>query len=66
MKKLLFALLLAACTTGNNEAKNTANPIEVSAQKPMPSFSLTKLGGGTFASSELAGKPLMVNFWHPS
>ena len=31
--------------------------------KPMPSFSLTALDGHTVSSAELAGKPLIVNFW---
>lgn len=68
MKKLLFALMLAAACATNNEAKNTAKPAETvsAAPKALPSFSLSKLGGGTVASAELTGKPLMINFWSPS
>lgn len=71
MKKLFLGvglLFVVACATTNNETKNTTKTGEVTAEvsKPMPTFSLNKLGGGAFASAELAGKPLMVNFWHPS
>jgi len=31
--------------------------------KPMPSFSLTALDGTTLSSRDLAGKPVIVNFW---
>ena len=31
--------------------------------KPMPSFELTTLDGTTLHSDDLAGKPLVVNFW---
>ena len=70
MKKLFLGvglLFVVACAT-TNETKNTTKASEVTAEvsKPMPAFSLNKLGGGAFASTELAGKPLMVNFWHPS
>jgi hypothetical protein len=50
---LLAAGLLAACA-------ESAAP-----SRPMPAFTLEKLGGGSFASTELAGKPALINFWHP-
>lgn len=31
--------------------------------KPMPAFAGTTLEGGQFSSTELAGKPAVVNFW---
>jgi cytochrome c biogenesis protein CcmG/thiol:disulfide interchange protein DsbE len=31
--------------------------------KPMPSFELTTLDGTTLRSDDLAGKPLVLNFW---
>ncbi len=31
--------------------------------KSMPAFTLTTLDGSTLASADLAGKPLIVNFW---
>jgi hypothetical protein len=71
MKKLFLGvsvLLFVACAAKNNETKNTTKTSEVTPEvsKPMPVFSLSKLGGGSLASAELAGKPLMVNFWSPS
>jgi hypothetical protein len=72
MKKLFWAAgaayvwLFVACATTNNDAKNAPKTIEVMAAKPMPVFSLNKLGGGSFASTELAGKSLLINFWSPS
>jgi len=31
--------------------------------KPMPSFNLTSIDGATVSSADLAGKPVIVNFW---
>lgn len=73
MKKFFLAAGLAslmACATTNNDAKTRGKTNEPAVQSavssPMPAFSLGKLGGGALASTELAGKPLMINFWHPS
>lgn len=42
------------------------NPNEVPSAligKPMPSFSLRTLSGETIDAADLAGKPVMINFW---
>lgn len=44
----------------------SVNPNEVPSAligKPMPSFTLRTLSGTTLSSDELAGRPVMVNFW---
>jgi cytochrome c biogenesis protein CcmG/thiol:disulfide interchange protein DsbE len=44
----------------------SVNPNEVPSAligKPMPSFSLQTLSGQTLSSADLAGRPVMVNFW---
>ncbi len=44
----------------------SVNPNEVPSAligKPMPSFSLQTLSGETLDSADLAGRPVMVNFW---
>jgi cytochrome oxidase Cu insertion factor (SCO1/SenC/PrrC family) len=73
MKRFLFTATLAqllfflACATTSSDAQKNPKTSEVAAvSRPMPAFSLTQAGGGSLASAELAGKPLMVNFWHPS
>ena len=77
MKKLLMAagmahvLFFVSCATTNQNDTKTPPvikeaPVIAPVSAPMPAFSLNKLGGGTLASTELAGKPLMINFWHPA
>jgi cytochrome oxidase Cu insertion factor (SCO1/SenC/PrrC family) len=71
MKRILVALFLVACATGKSDGTNDTNkPTEAKTSAvsaaPMPAFSLNRVEGGTFASTELAGKAAMVNFWHPS
>jgi len=34
--------------------------------QPMPSFDLQTLDGGRLSSSDLTGRPVVVNFWGPS
>ena len=44
----------------------SVNPNEVPSAligKPMPSFSLQTLSGEKISSADLAGRPVMVNFW---
>jgi cytochrome c biogenesis protein CcmG/thiol:disulfide interchange protein DsbE len=44
----------------------SVNPNEVPSAligKPMPSFTLRTLDGDTVSSTDLAGKPVMINFW---
>ena len=44
----------------------SVNPNEVPSAligKPMPSFTLQTLSGETVSSADLAGKPVMINFW---
>lgn len=72
MRKGIFLLaFLAACSSGPptggvpGEKPVEEAPAESFTPRPTPSFSLDRLGGGTFTSAELSGKPVMVNFWHP-
>jgi cytochrome c biogenesis protein CcmG/thiol:disulfide interchange protein DsbE len=44
----------------------SVNPNEVPSAligKPMPSFTLRTLSGETLSSADLAGRPVMINFW---
>ncbi|HET8570883.1 MAG TPA: redoxin family protein [Candidatus Limnocylindria bacterium] len=44
----------------------SVNPNEVPSAligKPMPTFTLRTLSGSTLSSADLAGRPVMVNFW---
>lgn len=55
----IFGVILA--TQVNNEPTYKGGVV---LGKPAPTVSLEKLGGGTVASADLAGKVVMVNFWN--
>ena len=54
---LVFALLFAACGSGEPE------PVNVVVGGQAPSFSLTSLDGTTVDSSALKGNVVVLNFW---
>lgn len=69
MKKLglvlLSALILANCGGGTDAPKTSSadKPVALDSGKPMPSFEVARLTGGTLKSSDLKGKVTVVDFW---
>jgi len=73
MKKLAIILALAVATSACNRTSdpNTASADEEkkplastsASRKPLPSFELANIAGGSFKSSDLRGKVTVVDFW---
>lgn len=61
MRWWLALLLLGACTSTPPAAEKAADGVPRA-----PSFSLKTPTGAPLESASLAGKPLLVNFWHPA
>lgn len=58
-----FFLLPVAIAIGIAALVAVLQPAEKPAPQELPSFELTLLGGGTFSSEEIEGKPVVVNMW---
>lgn len=58
---VVLAVLIVLCAIGL-----TRDPTKIPSPligKPAPAFTLPALAGGSLSSTELQGKPLLVNFW---
>ena len=61
---LVLALLLAGCIAEDAPTSATAGKVAAGDRgKPMPSFEVPVLGGGTLKSGDLKGKVAIVDFW---
>jgi cytochrome c biogenesis protein CcmG/thiol:disulfide interchange protein DsbE len=70
-RPILFALLIAALTTGGvlllvRAGSSDAPDTHAAVGSPAPAVVGTTLDGAAFDLRALAGKPVIVNFWGPS
>lgn len=59
----LALVVVMALVFGSRLGRNASLVRSPLVGKAAPSFELSALGGGTIRSSELAGRPYVVNFW---